>query len=284
MTGGVVLTTLLLNATTITALVHRLGLDRPSRSDRFLAASARLSGLQAARERLGDLGLDDAAVDAHLDAAERETRDELTRVELSADEELQVVVGRGLVIERRTYQHLSDAGLLPAPATRTLLHEVDDHIEELSLGSLPPERVRHRDRPRLDDLVRRVVGWLPQPAGEEPRHLAFAEAFARRLAARRTSEALVLFDRLPNVDASTVASARETFERWEREATEALDELDSAADDENRQLHEQQAEALSRSAAADALEELAGVGRLPPALARRAAESRADAPDPAAGR
>jgi CPA1 family monovalent cation:H+ antiporter len=39
MTGGVVLTTLLLNATTVGPLVHRLGLDEPSRSERFWRAS-----------------------------------------------------------------------------------------------------------------------------------------------------------------------------------------------------------------------------------------------------
>ena len=39
MTGGVVLTTLLFNATTISTLVHRLGLDRPSRPDQFLEGS-----------------------------------------------------------------------------------------------------------------------------------------------------------------------------------------------------------------------------------------------------
>lgn len=43
------------------------------------------------------------------------------------------MVGRGLHVERRTYQSLSDEGLLPPPVTRTLLHEVDDEIDELSL-------------------------------------------------------------------------------------------------------------------------------------------------------
>ena len=50
MTGGVVLVTLLLNATTISTLVHRLGLDKPNRSDQFLEASARLLAIEDARD------------------------------------------------------------------------------------------------------------------------------------------------------------------------------------------------------------------------------------------
>ena len=271
MTGGVVLATLLLNATTISALVHRLGLDRRTRPERFLAASARITGVQAARARLDDLGLDDDVVARRLDDAERDARDEIVAIELDRGEELQVVVGRGLAIERTTYQHLSDAGMLPPAVTRTLLHEVDDQIEELSMGR--PSLDRARDRSRLDRLARRLVGWLPEPTGEAPAELAYAEASARRLAARRTGEALELFERLPNVDPDTVARARETFERWEQAAVASLDELDAASGDDDRELRRRQAEALSRAVATDALEELAGMGLLPRSVVGEAARA-----------
>lgn len=113
MTGGVVLATLLLNATTISALVRWLGLDEPDRSERFLAASARLLAIEAARDRLSELGLEDPTVSSHLESAERRTREELERIELTDEEELRVVTRRGLFVERETYQRLSDAGLLP---------------------------------------------------------------------------------------------------------------------------------------------------------------------------
>lgn len=61
MTAGVVLISLVLNAMTIGALVRRLGLDRPTRPEQFLAAGARLTGVEAARRRLDDLHLDDPA-------------------------------------------------------------------------------------------------------------------------------------------------------------------------------------------------------------------------------
>ena len=270
MTGGVVLATLLLNATTIGALVRRLGLDRPSRPDQFLAAGARLSGLQAARRRLVELGLDDTAVSAALDAGETAARQELERIELSADEELQVVTRRGLAVERETYQHLSDAGLLPHAAARTLLHEVDELIVDAARGRPSLQRAQ-REPPRLARLVQRIVARLPEPAGEDPVELAYAEATARRLAAKRTAEALELFDRLPNVGAPTVDKARQLFMRWEHDAVAALDELDRTVGHRD-ELRRRQAEALSRIASAEALHQLSEVGLLPAATAERAVE------------
>ena len=273
MTGGVVLATLLLNATTISWLVHRLGLDEPSRADRFLAGVARLSGVEAARERLADLNLEDEVVSSQLDEVERSTREELERVDLTDEEELGVATRRGLFVERETYQHLSDAGLLPPPATRTLLHEVDDRIEEVGLGRTSRGAMRGREPARLDRLARRLTGWLPEPAGEDPTGVAYAEASARRLAARRTGEALEEFGRMPGIEASVVENVKETFARWEQEAIASLEELDREVGQGGRELRRRQADALSRVASTDALHELVEVGLLPEEIARREARA-----------
>jgi len=276
MTGGVVLATLALNATTIGALVHRLGLDRPTRADQFLAAGARLSAVSAARRRLDDLGLDNGTIACRLDDAEASARRQLQNIELSPDEELQVVTRRGLSVERTTYQHLSDAGLLPPAATRALLHEVDALVEEAALGR-PSFESAVRDPPPVARLVQRVLAALPEPAGSDPVEQAYAEAMARHLAARRTISALELFDRLPNVDACVVDRARELFAGWEREAVTSLEEFDRSG--EHDALRLRQAEALTRMASSEALEELSAVGLLPAATARRAAEDVADGAD-----
>ena len=273
MTGGVVLATLVLNATTIGALVHRLGLDRPTRADEFLAAGCRLSGVVAARGRLGDLGLEDDAIIAKLDAAESSARRELDRIELTPDEELQVVTRRGLSVERVTYQHLSDAGLLPPAAARTLLHEVDDLVEEAALGR-PTFEPGVRESPRTARFVQRLLAVLPEPAGSDPDALTYGEAMARQLAARKTIEALDLFDQLPNVDPATVARARELFQRWEHEAVATLDELHRSS--AHADLRLRQAEALTRMASSDALRELSAIGLLPAVIAERAAEDVAE--------
>ena len=272
LTGGVVLATLLLNATTIGALVRRLGLDQPSRSDRFLVASGRLSGIGAARAQLSDLGLDeDQTVQDALARAERDARAELDRLELGRPEELRVVTGRGLHVERQTYQRLSDAGLLPAAVTRTLLHEVDDEIEDLALhGSEHRLGSGRRRKSTWDDLTRRVVHWLPEPAGEDPTALAYAEATARRLAARRVAEALAAFESIPSIHADVVEQAVQTFGAWEAEAVQRLAQIDEQSGSEVRELHRRQAADLANAASMDELEELSEGGLLPETVIERA--------------
>jgi CPA1 family monovalent cation:H+ antiporter len=272
MTGGVVLATLLINATTISALVSRLRLNRPSRTDQFLTAAARLSAVRVARGRLKDLDLDDSVVRERLTAAERSARQELEALGLDEGEQMQAVMRRGLAVERATYQRLSDAGLLPPTSARTLLHEVDDQAEELGMGRPLQHGGGARPQPWFDRLVRRLVDWLPAPVGEDPAQLDYAEASARRLAAQRTGEALSALSDLPNVDAAAVGRTEDTFQRWEAEAVATLAKLGRGAGDEGRALRRQQAEAMSRVAAVDALAQLCEAGVLSPTLAESAAD------------
>jgi len=272
MTGGVVLATLLINATTISVLVSRLRLNQPSRADQFLTAGARLSAVRVASGRLHDLDLDDTVVQERLAAVEHSARQELEALGLDEEEQVQAVMRRGLSVERATYQRLSDAGLLPPTSARTLLHEVDDQAEELGMGRPLQHGGDARPQPWFDRLVRRVVAWLPAPAGEDPAQLAYAEASARRLAAQRTDEALTALQDLPNLDAGAVRTTQETFQRWESEAVATLAELDETAGDEGRALRQHQAYAMSRVASVDAMEQLCEAGVLSPALAESAAE------------
>lgn len=273
MTGGVVLATLLLNATTIGPLVRRLGLNQPSAAERFLAAGARLSAIAAARQQLADLGLEDPVIMSELDVAESSSREELIQLPLSDADEVQVVTRRGLVVERETYQRLSDAGLLPPVTTRALLHEVDDQIEALGVGRVSLADVYQRDQPVFDRVIARVTTWLPSPIGDDPRELAYAEASARRLAAQRTTEALELFTRLPNIAPATVQNAKATFATWSEQAVTTLAELDAGESEEMQQIRHRQAETLMQVASTDALQELAEIGLLPEALTRIAAGS-----------
>ncbi len=270
MTGGVVLATLLINATTISWLVNRLGLNQPTRAERYLAGIARLAGLRAARERLDELGLEDPDVSSRLEQEESSTREELGRIRLDRDEELRVVTSRGLSVQRETYQRLSDAGLLPPAPARALLRETDDRIEELGLGHTPAATQR-REPPRIDRLEQRLLGWLPQPAGEDKTALDYTEAIARRLGARRAMEALDAFEHLPGVDPESVQEVRERFAEWEQEAISSLATFDRGADSRTSELRRHQAEALGRVAATDELRELAETGLLPETIVQEAA-------------
>ncbi|CAN5861616.1 hypothetical protein BH24DEI2_BH24DEI2_24110 [soil metagenome] len=271
MTGGVVLTTLLLNATTISALVHRLGLDEPSRADRFLAGGARLAGISAAREQLSSLGLDDPTVTTQLNSAEQEARTALENIDLSDAEEIEVVTRRGLFVEHETYQSLSDAGLLPDTVARTLLNEVADQVERVTLGE-GDLSARERERSRFAHLLEGLKTLLRIIPRGDPAELAYTEASARRLAARRTCETLQLFRELPNIDPASVETVHATFEQWERQAVEKIADLDNRSDDAQR-LRRRQAEILCHVAAKTTLEDLADLGLLPERVAREAAQT-----------
>ncbi len=93
------------------------------------------------------------------------------------------------------------------------------------------------------------------------------------LAARRTGEALAELERPPGIEASVVEDAKETFARWEREAITSLEDLDRRVGHVGCDLRRHRAEALSRVAARDALQELTEVGLLPEGVAQLGQQS-----------
>ena len=279
LTGGVVLATLLVNATTIRWLVSRLGLDQPTLADRYLVAIAKVSAAEAARTEVSDLGLDpESQGDADIREAAEEGRREVADLHVDEQHEYRIVVGRGLHVERRTYQQLSDEGLLPPAVTRTLLHEVDDEIDDLSLRSTDHRlgNTRRRRSGRANQAIRWLVGVLPEPAGSDPRELAYAEATARRLAARRTSEAFDVFDQLPSIRRETVEEARKTFAEWEQQAIAELDELDARSSQTAPALRDRQVDMLARAAADREMRELVESGLLPEQVLRSNGTGNAD--------
>ena len=271
-TGGVVLATLLLNATTIRTLVHALGLDRVSRSDQFLGAAARLFAIDATRQRLTELGVDDEVLDAHLKVAEVDSRDNLTRSNLSSEEELNVLILRGLNIERETYQRLSDAGLLPPLATRTLMYEIDDEIEEAEQGALRVEAARRAHLPWYARSHRMLLGLLPPPLGEDLTKVGYIEISARRLAAQRAAAELENFKSLPNIDPQRIVDARRTFVDWEKAADSRLEQLEKQADVGHGVLRRRQAQALSGITVREVLGDLVATGVISSNVAHDAGE------------
>ena len=271
-TGGVVLATLLLNATTIKALVHALGLDRVSRSDQFLGAAARLFAIDATRQRLAELDVEDEVLEAHLNVAKVDSRDDLARSNLSPEEELNVLILRGLNIERETYQRLSDGGLLPPIATRTLMYEIDDEIEEAEQRALRAEAARRAHLPWYARSHRMLLGLLPPPLGEDLIKVGYIEISARRLAAQRAAAELDNFKSLPNIDPQKIVEARRTFVDWEKSAESRLEQLEKDADVGHGVLRQRQAQALSRITVREVLRDLVTTGVISSSVAQAAGE------------
>ena len=271
MAAGVVLGTLLINATTLPFVLHFLHLDEPRRSDEHLVAMARLMAIKAARDRLDELGVRDELVTAHLDVAEVDAHEQLTIAHLDQAEQVEVLVMRGLHIERETYQGLADAGLLRPIATRTLLYEIDGEIEEAHRGALHVDAPRRAQLPWYARAHRRLLTMLPEPMGEDMRAVRYAELSARQLAARRASEELGRFRRLPGVDDELVEKAREVFQHWEKKARVSLSDMEERAGVDVRVMHRRQALALTKIAAIGSLRELSEMGIVSGTVADQAA-------------
>ena len=271
MCGGVVLATLLFNATTISFVVHVLGLDKPSRSDEYLNALARLLAVRESRNRLRELDFEDQLVSAHLDVAETDAEDLLARSNLNAAEQKSVLTLRGLHIERETYQSLSDAGLLPPIATRTLMEEIDTEIEEEEAGGVRLDAARRAALQWYGRLHRWLLSRLPRPLGEDLAEVAYIEVSARRLAARKAVEELELFKTLPSVDEHIVDDAKRTFAHWEESAGKRLEILGADVSVDRTVMHRRQAKALSRIAVVEALHDLVTAGVISQAVADAAA-------------
>ena len=271
MCGGVVLATLLFNATTISFVVHVLGLDKPSRSDEYLNALARLLAVRESRNRLRELDFEDQLVSAHLDVAETDAEDLLARSNLNAAEQKSVLTLRGLHIERETYQNLSDAGLLPPIATRTLMEEIDTEIEEEEAGGVRLDAARRAALQWYGRLHRWLLSRLPRPLGEDLAEVAYIEVSARRLAARKAVEELELFKTLPGVDEHIVDDAKRTFAHWEESAGKRLEILGADVSVDRTVMHRRQAKALSRIAVVEALHDLVTAGVISQAVADAAA-------------
>jgi monovalent cation:H+ antiporter, CPA1 family len=270
MTGGVVLTTLLVNATTMSPLIRALGLDQPDDEERYLDALARLVAIDAVRTRLERLAFNDELVDAHLAVAAADAHDQLGRARLSSDEEVTLLTMRGLTMERETYQDLSDAGLLPPISTRTLTQEIDDELEELQYGGLEVDAARRGRLGWLGRVQRRVLGLFPPPIGENLADVGYVEVAARRLAALRAALELQQFKTLREVEQDSVDRAKDTFLHWERAAATTLAELDARSEIDELTLRRRQAKAVGRITTSEVLRELVDRGMLPAGIAATA--------------
>ncbi|MDP9459905.1 MAG: hypothetical protein M3Q22_06525, partial [Actinomycetota bacterium] len=240
-----------------------------------------VSAIQAARREMSNLGLQaDPRTSAELEASERGAHQEMADLDVEEAEEYRIVVGRGLHVERRTYQELSDQGLLPPAVTRTLLHEVDDEIDDFAMHGRSHQLGATRQAPsgRLEQLSRRLINRLPEPAGSDPTELAYAEATARRLAARRTADALEIFDDLPPIGQDTVEHARRTFTDWEQQAIADLDGLDTQSGEDARALRARQVPTLAQAASSRELAELVETGLLPEQVLRSTGTAQSDRP------
>lgn len=271
MTGGVVLATLVINATTIRALVRRLGLDEPDAATRFIGAVARHAGAQRARELLA--GSDSASeVEERLRAVEREAEEDLAALQLGEREAHEALLSRGLSVQWRAIQEAVDAGLLPQWHGRVILSTLDDQIDELSLG-------RYVERPAFEAtglrwliyrMAQRIHGFRQTP--ENAVDLAYRDAAARRIAAQRALDAIESTVRCAGVAAGAVASTRAVFEHARRDSERSVAYLEEKYPELTERVRHAHAADVARASARREVDLLVRTGLIPAAAVHEVSE------------
>jgi CPA1 family monovalent cation:H+ antiporter len=272
MTAAVVLVTLMGNATTIALLMRRLHLGEPSTADRVLAGSAVLSGVQAARAQLNAWDIDDAIVDADLNAVAATTQQDLARLDLDTEEEYRLVLRQSLFIMRETYQRLNDAKLIPPSIARKLEYETDDLIDAAGLGvALTADPLPWHRRPvQIDWLAMRVLGWLPDPVKTSPEERNYAELSAWHIAAYQAIASIDMLRSLPNFRDAVCNQVIDILRAWGNAAQAELEQLEQQMSPQVLHIQRRYASAIGSFASASALHKLVDAGVLPEAVAKRA--------------
>jgi CPA1 family monovalent cation:H+ antiporter len=272
MTAGVVLATLILNATTIGPLIRLLGLDRPGRIDRFVADAARFDGARAARAELPGM-LANAEIDRQLTDVEEASASEIAALGLSPVELEQALLRRGLAAERASLQELVDEGLVPQWHARVALNALEDRLDELGVGG-----AAERDLFQARGFGRIVYGFarrihLGRLTPARWVEVAFRDLHARLRASDDAIAALEHFAGCPGVDGATLQATVEKFRRRHRKALADLEALEATAPaDLVAAARRHYSSELARLASARELRHLARLGLCSPNAVEAAGE------------
>jgi CPA1 family monovalent cation:H+ antiporter len=262
MTAGVVIATLLINATTIGWLVRTLGLDKPDRIGRFVAAAARFDGAASAREELHEVAIN-GEVEERLREVEKAATREISELGLTDEEHYQALLRRGLSVERQTLVELIEHDLVPQWHGRVALYGLDDVLDELQMGHEPHRglfEVRGLGRVVYSTARRVHMGRL---TAEKWVEIAFRDTSARIRATGDAIEAIGVLASCPGVPSGPVARVQNQFERWRKKAGGDLELLIEAAPDEHVSAAQRHYAAdLARLSSQRHLRHLAEVGLL----------------------
>jgi monovalent cation:H+ antiporter, CPA1 family len=237
---GAVLFTLLVQALSIEALVHRLGLDKPLPADRIGRAEGMLSAKRRALELIPDLqagGLFSARIAETLrrelmeeTRALRTDLEDLRYRELDPEEERRLIFTRAFTAEKGIYYKLFTKGHLSERAYRDLCHAVGLEADAVRHGrTLPADPLHFQvDRPlRLGfyRLFDRLLGFTGLPERLRVSHVAreYEESWGRFQGCSRLLDELDDVVLAESTSTGVVAEVRRSYDAWKAVAQEQVD-------------------------------------------------------------
>jgi CPA1 family monovalent cation:H+ antiporter len=283
---GVTLFTLLVNGTTMSWLVRRLQLDRPSPTDAYVGAYARLKSIRQVIARLKAykpvLPLSDDARQRLLEpyeVEEREASDELTGLrERLADNRAKrrrLLWLQAKAVRRRTYLHRVHEGLLSRRAQQALERGLDRGIAD-SGEALPTAAGDLRlpsDRRVGLGLLRVAMQVLPGFAVLEHLRMRHLEAVAEEALAviagvnAVTTELDHLQD-FAGADDEDLRQCRQHHQRIQDMVRNRLDLLQDSHANAGNLIRQRMIERIARDAREDVIQEMVSTGELSSDVAR----------------
>ncbi len=283
---GVVLFTIVTGGVTMKPLMHRLGLDRPTLVERLGRLQAVLAAKRAAFARVEQLGTAGHFSNRLVTDVGNQYLGEMTEVdqelgalrsELETDEMRRVLWSEALTVERHRYREMFDRGLISEPVLRELELSVDLRRDQLKRGEIPREIVA-----AAPIEVRFGARFLGLFGKLFPRSRIVHRHRLRALAARYERDTAVLdacehvktevtqLADLTGVEASVADECREVYEN---QAGDVMVRIDGVAEHFPEYVQAAQRQTVQRIALdgeADAIEQLASTGAIPPSVAKDA--------------
>jgi CPA1 family monovalent cation:H+ antiporter len=239
---GVVLFSLVVQATTLKLLMRFLGLQEPTPSEAYIRDEGLLTAKHHARQRIGELrraGFFSDGVMADLDARYAEDEAEIRgkieelrrRGMLGTREELKLIKRQKLLLEKRVYADLFNRGQLSEKALKGLQHSIELQLDYLRAGQMLPGWTIHAPiRIRLESLMFRMFDAIHPGLRFVQRlrlnHIAdrYEEHWGRMLASEQVLKELRRMD--PNGPrAELIPEMVELYTRWNHNARHRLDAI-----------------------------------------------------------
>ncbi len=283
MTFGVVLSTLVINSTTIPYLIRWLGLDAPTRSDRASAGTMVVLAVRAARDAMSKYDLDVMRTGMQLDALESRARSDLSELDLDPSQASHLLRAYGLATERAAAQELIDANLLYGPLGRVLLYHLDADVEAMRFDE--PQPVIHGGAVRMLLRLEIVLARLTTRSSRDRVLARYSIAQGRLITNEAAIDRLRDIDGLAGVTTELIGDATQRFELIRRYAAEDIDSLRAEHPLRFEQARQAQAWELSRLTAVrkiDAFEAWGMVSKKAAEMAREALDDVYDAQAPVA--
>ena len=236
-TAGVVLLTIVVNGSTIGALLKRFGFDRPPVAEQLAHLGARGAVLDEVQEKIREVSRARDLRTVSWEEVEKDLQKRRSRIEAEIEECDRQLQGADrdekaagywqqvLNVERGAYWSAFGQGTLSARATRRLNREIDIQADRIARRGYRPPATRTPEINSPAAIAARLIRRANiKPGGLYFEYLSLIYDLSRA-ESMAAEKVLAFLDGLKGVDAALVEELRETYRCYLRVGKERLEDL-----------------------------------------------------------